>query len=155
TRCLCLFGRITSAESARSLVAAVVPFSFAIPHSGTEVRRMTELKLSQSEVTTPESIRRNHRKEDRRVFAAGGLATAVIVGLLITLLFDFGGCSRKREATSSSNQNSSNQMASSSALPAANTSASVAPTEPAKKPAKLRPSTLTYKDSSYGVSFRY
>src|SRR5437868_1484641 len=136
-------------------MAAVVPFSSAIPHSGTEVREMTELKLSQSEVTTPESIRRDHCNEDRRVFAAGGLATVVIVGLLITLLFEFGGCSRKREANSS-NQNSSNQIASGQAPVVSATDASaISNSQPPKKPAKLRPSTLTYKDSSYGVSFRY
>src|SRR5207249_3958874 len=106
--------------------------SSAIPHGGTEVRNMTELKLSHSQQTTPESI----RHEDRRVFAAGGLATAVIVGLLITLLFEFGGCSRKREATTSSNQNSSNQIASSPApvVSSNDASASLEATQPVKKP---------------------
>ncbi len=94
--------------------------------------------------------------------------TALLIGSLIVaflsgvFLLETSGCSKtsKPAVTSSANQNPSNQSSSTQAavVPTLSSPTAVPVTSqpPAtKKRAKRRPSTVTYRDPVYGVSFQY
>ncbi|HTS58856.1 MAG TPA: hypothetical protein VMH03_15005 [Terriglobales bacterium] len=85
----------------------------------------------------------------------GKLSVAVICGLIASLL---AGCSQKQsKSASSETQTSTNQMTLNQPVaPSSPAPAPVAtPTPEAKKVVKKRPSTVTYSDQTYGLSFRY
>jgi hypothetical protein len=86
---------------------------------------------------------------------SGKLSVAVICVLIASLL---AGCSQKQsKSASGETQTSTNQMTlNQPAAPSPPTAAPVATTTPEpKKVVKKRPSTVTYSDQTYGVSFRY
>lgn len=86
---------------------------------------------------------------------SGKLGAAVISGLLIGS-FIVVGCSKK-ESRASETQTSANQMTLNQPLGLAPVSSAASTTPPPtpKKVVKKRPSTVTYSDQTYGVSFRY
>jgi len=92
---------------------------------------------------------------------ASGQKTMMFVGLILIAtvsgltLLGTSACSRgsNKTATSAASQNSINQTLSAVSTPTPPPTA--ATPAPAKKVARKRPSTVTYKESSYGVSFRY
>lgn len=93
----------------------------------------------------------------RRVFSLGIPATMVLsAALAVIVAVTIDGCSQKQDKQS---PGSSGQNLAQSTLPAtaqAMPSPTPSPTPAAKKKAVVkRPSTVTYKDSTYGVSFRY
>ena len=86
---------------------------------------------------------------------SGKLGVAVICVLIASLL---AGCSQKQsKSASGETQTSTNQMTLNQPVtPSSPTPAPVATTTPEpKKVVKKRPSTVTYTDQTYGVSFRY
>lgn len=103
--------------------------------------------------------------QDRRQRHGSTRKTAALVGSLIaTSILGFflleSGCSKtgnKSEILAPHDQTPSNQQAGSVANTGSSTSAlqSATPTPPPKKVVKKRPSTVTYRDQAYGVSFRY
>jgi hypothetical protein len=113
---------------------------------------MTELKLN-SKTETPIKGSR----PDRRIYI-----TAVFASLLLVALFlGINAASKmgsKKQVADSSNQNPPTHEASSQSVSAASTSSPVSTPVQAvtkKKTKKVRPSTVTYIDGTYGVSFRY
>jgi hypothetical protein len=115
---------------------------------------MTELKLNSKPETTVRASR-----PDRRLYI-----TAVFAGLLMVTLFlgITGGSKGKSKPTSVDppNQSSSTQGGSPVALNSepsttSNLAATGDQSKPVKKPIRKRPSTITYVDGTYGVSFRY
>jgi len=86
---------------------------------------------------------------------SGKLSVAVICVLIASLL---AGCSQKQsKSAGGETQTSTNQMTLNQPVaPSSPTAAPVATTTPEpKKVVKKRPSTVTYSDQTYGVSFRY
>ena len=98
----------------------------------------------------------------KRARMIGGAATAAITAVLaLTFVLDFNGCSRSKEKNAQENPGSQP-----SPTPGAGSSGTVAQNQPVtlegkieavieKKKAIKRASTATYKNSTYGVSFRY
>lgn len=91
----------------------------------------------------------------------GKSGIAVIAGLLISSLLVVG-CSKQKstpvssETQSSVNQTTLNQpMSPAPVVAAPTTTTTSAPAVTAKKVVRKRPSNVTYKDQTYGVSFRY
>src|SRR5678816_133084 len=98
----------------------------------------------------------------RRARMIGGAATAAATAVLaLMFVLDFNGCSKgkdKNAQTNPTSQNSSGQTANSSAAASIQPVASLENKIEAvieKKKAIKRASTATYKNSTYGVSFRY
>lgn len=90
----------------------------------------------------------------RRVFSLSIPATMVLsAALAVIVAVSIDGCSQKQDKQSptSSGQN----LAQSTPPAAAQPEPSPTPTPAKKKVVVKRPSTVTYKDSTYGVSFRY
>ena len=112
---------------------------------------MTELKLN-SKTETPIKGSR----PDRRL-----LVTAVFAGLLLVALFlginAASNFENKKQAAETLAQNKPTHDPSSETVSAASTSSPETPAKPVvkKKTKKVRPSTVTYIDGTYGVSFRY
>jgi hypothetical protein len=92
-------------------------------------------------------------------FRFGGKSgTAVISGLLISSLLAVGCSKEKSTPASSETQTSANQTTLNQPVSANQMAATVPATVPVqttKKVVKKRPSAVTYKDQTYGVSFRY
>jgi hypothetical protein len=98
----------------------------------------------------------------KRARMIGGAATAAATAVLaLMFVLDFNGCSKgkdKNAQTNPTSQNSSGQTANSSAAASSQPAASLENKIEAvieKKKAVKRASTATYKNSTYGVSFRY
>lgn len=94
-----------------------------------------------------------------RIFGFGIPATAVMTAALaVVFAVAVDGCSGKSTKTggNANGQNSSSsQSANISTLPAPDPAPATTPTVVAKKKTVKRPSTVTYSDKAYGVSFRY
>jgi len=117
--------------------------------------RYTQLNLNQKPQDKPGADRPQRKSNQRTTMFLGLLGGTVISGII---LLNLGACSRKSDQLASG---SSNQNPQASSSPAA-TAPSAASTPPAavqppmpKKVVKKRPSTVTYKDPTYGISFRY
>jgi hypothetical protein len=96
------------------------------------------------------------RKDAAQSIPFGGKPGVAVICVLIASLL--AGCSQKQsKPASSETQTSTNQMTlNQPVVPSAAAPASPATTTPEpKKVAKKRPSTVTYSDQTYGVSFRY
>ncbi|MBZ5723048.1 MAG: hypothetical protein LAO03_22130 [Acidobacteriia bacterium] len=96
-------------------------------------------------------------QSDRKTVIFGGLSMVALVSGLLLLVAN--GCSKSEKpvAMSQPSQSSTNPgTAAVSPAPTATPAAPQAPSKPAKKKtAKKRPSTVTFADPTYGVSFRY
>ena len=93
-----------------------------------------------------------------RIFGFGIPATAVMTAALaVVFAVALDGCSSKSRKTSenSNGQNSSSQSTNLAKLAALDPPPAATPTVVAKKKTVKRPSTATYTDKAYGVSFRY
>ncbi len=112
---------------------------------------MTELKLNSKTETPIKSSR-----PDRRL-----LVTTVFAGLLLVTLFlginATSKLQKRKQAVETLNQNLPSHDPSSETVSAASTSSPETPAKPVtkKKTRRARPSTVTYVDGTYGVSFRY
>ena len=98
----------------------------------------------------------------RRARMIGGAMTAAATAVLaLMVVLDFDGCSKAGNKNAQMNPSSQNVSGPNSASPAAATSQPVEQLEKkveaviAKKKAIKRASTATYKNSIYGISFRY
>ena len=98
----------------------------------------------------------------KRARMIGGAATAAATAVLaLMFVLDFNGCSKGKDKNAQANppsQSSSGQTANSSAAASSQPVASLESKIEAvieKKKAVKRASTATYKNSTYGVSFRY
>src|SRR5262249_20746008 len=93
-----------------------------------------------------------------RIGSAGKVATSVVAAMLI-IAASSTGCSKKNKevAVNSAGQNNSTQGLTVPATQALSAMPTVQVSEPAKpkKVAKKRPSTVTYNDANYGISFQY
>ena len=97
----------------------------------------------------------------RRARMIGGAATAAATAVLaLMFVLDFNGCSKGKDKNAKTDPTSQNSSGQSATAPAA----SVQPATPLeqkieavieKKKAVKRASTATYKNNTYGVSFRY
>jgi hypothetical protein len=95
-------------------------------------------------------------KDAARSIPFGGKPGVAVIGLFIASLLT--GCSQKQsKSAGSETQTSTNQMTlNQPVVPSAPAPASPATMTPEpKKVVKKRPSTVTYSDQTYGVSFRY
>jgi hypothetical protein len=91
----------------------------------------------------------------RRIFSLGIPATMVLsAALAVIVAVAIDGCSQKQE-NAKKDPGTSGQNVVQSAPALAQVQPSPTPTPAPKKTAVKRPSTVTYKDSTYGVSFRY
>jgi hypothetical protein len=98
----------------------------------------------------------------RRARMIGGAATAAATAVLaLMVVLDFNGCSSKSSKTSQANTGSQNVSGPTTGSPAVATSQPENQLEQkveaviAKKKTIKRASTATYKNSTYGISFRY
>jgi len=96
----------------------------------------------------------------KRARLIGGAVTAAATAVLIlAFVLDFNGCSSSKKNTSVTSSNQNQGMASPSPTPAMQSVASlenkIETAIEKKKPAIKRISTATYKNATYGVSFRY
>lgn len=96
----------------------------------------------------------------KRARLIGGAVTAAATAVLVlTFVLDFNGCSSSKKSTSVNSSSQNQSIASPSPTPAVPTVASLENKVEAaidkKKPAIKRISTATYKNATYGVSFRY
>jgi hypothetical protein len=96
----------------------------------------------------------------KRARLIGGAVTAAATAVLVlTFVLDFNGCSSSKKSSSVSSANQSQSALSSSPTPAVQPATSleskVEATIEKKKPAIKRISTATYKNATYGVTFRY
>lgn len=88
----------------------------------------------------------------------GALTAAVTAVLVLTFVLDFNGCSKEKKNASTSSSNQNQSMLSPNPTPAVQPATLENKVEAAvdkKKPAIKRISTATYKNATYGVSFRY
>jgi hypothetical protein len=94
----------------------------------------------------------------RRIGSTGKVATSMIATLLL-IVASTTGCSKKNKevAVNSGSQNNSTQGVTVPATPAPSSTPAPQVSEPAKvkKVVKKRPSTVTYNDANYGLSFQY
>ncbi|PYY07734.1 MAG: hypothetical protein DMG69_18230 [Acidobacteria bacterium] len=119
--------------------------------------QFTQLNLqAKTEPKTLDAARHKGLKSSRTIITIGSLMLASTIGIF---LLGANGCSKgtsKPAVADSGNQNLQN---SSPQVPAISVSLPTAPvaSRPAapKKIGKKRPSTVTYTDKTYGVSFRY
>ncbi len=95
----------------------------------------------------------------KRARLIGGAVTAAATAVLVlTFVLDFNGCSKEKKNASVSSPSQSQGALSPSPTPAvqpATLESKVEATIDKKKPAIKRVATATYKNSLYGVSFRY
>ena len=123
--------------------------------------RFTQLNLQEKPEAkaTANMARRDQRPHFLAKKLSGRQKTAALVGSLIvtSLLAVFflgtSGCSKKEPGKPT--EMSQNQPASLASPAAPTESQPPAPTKPAKKSAKRRPSTVTYTNRTYGLSFQY
>jgi hypothetical protein len=94
----------------------------------------------------------------RRIGSTGKVATSMIA-ILLLIAAGTTGCSKKNKevAVNSGSQNNSTQGVTVPATPAPSSTPAPQVSEPAKvkKVVKKRPSTVTYNDANYGLSFQY
>lgn len=111
---------------------------------------MTQMKSA--EPGKPRSIGRAFG----RIFGLGIPATAVMTAALaVVFAVAVDGCSSKSKKTDNASQNSPNQISKISTLATPDPTPSPTPAVVAKKKSVKRPSTVTYVDKTYGLSFRY
>lgn len=98
----------------------------------------------------------------RRARMIGGAATAAATAMLaLMFVLDFNGCSKAKDKNAQANPSSQNSSGQNAGNPSAAASSQPASLENKieavieKKKAVKRASTATYKNSTYGVSFRY
>jgi hypothetical protein len=96
----------------------------------------------------------------KRARLIGGAVTAAATAVLVlTFVLDFNGCSKEKKSASVSSPGQSQGALSPSSTPAVQPATSlenkVEATIEKKKPAIKRISTATYKNATYGVTFRY
>lgn len=98
----------------------------------------------------------------RRARMIGGAATAAATAMLaLMFVLDFNGCSKAKDKNTQANPSSQNSSGQNAGNPSAAASSQPASLENKieavieKKKAVKRASTATYKNSTYGVSFRY
>src|SRR5215475_5207355 len=96
----------------------------------------------------------------KRARVIGGALTAAATAVLaLTFVLDFNGCSKGKQHAGSALSNQSQTAASASPAAAAQPPAllenKVEAVIEKKKAAVKRPSTVTYKNATYGISFRY
>lgn len=116
--------------------------------------RYTQLNLNAKPQDKPGADRPQLKSSQRTTMFLGLLAGTVISGII---LLNLGACSRKSDQLTGGSKNQNPQASSSPAamVPTATSTPSAAQLTAPKKVAKKRPSTVTYKDPTYGVSFRY
>jgi hypothetical protein len=116
-----------------------------------------QLNLGEKAPQEPAPAGPHHQSQpDRKVAIFGGLSMVALVSGMLLLVAN--GCSKSETpAMSQSNQNiSSPGPAAVAPVPTPTSATPQAPSKPAKKKtAKKRPSTVTFADPTYGVSFRY
>jgi hypothetical protein len=131
-------------------LAAIVPLAWLLPEAA-EVRQMANLKSFNSSPVDSGST--------RRARLIGGAATAAVTAVVaLMFVLDFNGCSGKKNTNVSSANQGSLGAASPAATPAVQPSNTLEGKIEAvieKKKIAKHPSTATYKNAVYGVSFRY
>jgi hypothetical protein len=94
----------------------------------------------------------------KRARLIGGAVTAAATAVLVlTFVLDFNGCSKEKKnaGVSSSGQSTLSPSPTAAIQPATSLESKVEATIEKKKPAIKRISTATYKNATYGVTFRY
>src|SRR5215813_1535453 len=96
----------------------------------------------------------------RRARLIGGALTAAATAVLaLTFVLDFNGCAKGKNnanpAQSNQGQSAANASPTPAVQPAASLDSKVDAVIEKKKAAVKRPSTATYKNATYGISFRY
>jgi hypothetical protein len=116
-----------------------------------EVIKMTQMKSAE-----PGKLR-SIASAFGRIFGFGIPATAVMAAALaMVFAVAIDGCSSKsNKSSNNSSQNSSNQGAKVPTFATPDPTPAATPAVAAKKKTVKRPSTVTYNDKTYGVSFRY
>src|SRR6476661_3789721 len=134
-------------------MAASVPYDWVLPQGGGGETNMADLKSFNATPIVSSST--------RRARMIGGAATAAATAVLaLMVVLDFNGCSSANK-NAHVNPNSQNVSGPNTASPVAATSQPVDQLEKKveavieKKKAIKRASTATYKNSMYGISFRY
>ncbi|MGZ4842242.1 MAG: hypothetical protein ACXV5J_10875 [Candidatus Angelobacter sp.] len=135
-------------------MAASVPYDWLLPQGGGGETNMADLKSFNATPIDSSST--------RRARMIGGAATAAATAVLaLMVVLDFNGCSKASNKNAQVNPSSQNVSGPNTGSPTVAASQPVTQLEKKveavieKKKAIKRASTATYKNSTYGISFRY
>jgi hypothetical protein len=134
-------------------MAASVPLRRVLPQGGGGETNMADLKSFNANPIADSST--------RRARMIGGAATAAATATLaLMIVLDFNGCSKANNKNAQVNPSSQNVSGPNTGSPVASGQPVTQPEKKVeavieKKKAIKRASTATYKNSTYGISFRY